>query len=1442
MRFYCFVLILIFAGASLAYGAPAQSVRLRQSCERMASIPVPHRMGTESREINPAVAVDVCTQAVKSNALDHDLIAYLARALVMGGEKKKAHDLIMGLGQTSSSEVLTYRGIIFSKGFGTNQDHKHAVFWYRKAALLGHPVALHNLGTMYELGEGVNKDLQAAKLYYRRAAARGYALAAENLSQLYDRDSTKSSSVRLSLYWMRKAAEAGNAEYQYDYALRLLSENGPDAESAYLAWLRRAASGQDRFALSRLAYEYYAGDHVRRDRANALRLYKMAAAKGSSSALYEVARMYLYGLGINKDEAAAEKYLRMALRAGKVEAKIELADLLLDQKRGYVEATRILRELASQGNAEAMSNLAVLYLDGEGVPKDASKAVYLLNDAADKGDFRARHLLAVYQGLGVITPPDTRRGIHWAQTLTDDNLGRYRLAQLLRRENLDKNNDESIKFLTIAAEDIDDAKHDLATAYILGDGVTKDIPRALADLRTLAKNGHEQSMITLAEVLSTGEYTLPNLSEAATWHVRSSTSDDAYPKEELLKAWYDAKSPLRKALFGDEGLVKQLRASAAKIGADYEESPLGCRSPFMNCGEVLWRRVDLTKASNWYRIGGTTSADAAFRLGRLLRAHPELAAYADEGRQSLDLAVRLGSSDARFLSELNLSQLNGHDRNAKVRALLSSFPPATAARLAFQGAIGRFGDDVIGPAFLYLRSPHDKRLTPHKVNGLISVYAYYGAFDQGRLLALELGEAKWFELSGWSYSIERMLQLWYEALDRGIAPEPNSLRALESFLLALDMKGSSSANELLSTLLDIKAEHQARTSNAATRAEPSLSELEAEYYALQMNIEALEVGPVAPMLVPLYQRLARTQVSLGRVDEAESSVITALALSEKIGANTRHLNGSLQYHLDRSCQYSLASEILFDAGKADHALLQAKNSINELQSAREILRGLPADLRGCFKTVVGDQYRFIADLLIRNKHFTEAEWVLEQLKDYEAYEFSDRDPELANRAFARIPLTSSQLHITREIIGLPLLQRYRILERLNAIDAAEEPTPEQERAESELRVQLEAADQILSHSLANLHKAAVSLGRNDAEGSLRAGALSGSWFITRSDRLDELRNTALIYSVVLPDKLHILVTTGGGTEHFQISIHSDVLNGMVENLRADLQNSESDPLQSSKVFYDTVWKSIDDSLRRLKVTNIVLSLDGQLRYLPFAAVHDGRNYMIERYKISYITSNSVDLLTSGRSLKLSSIQALGVTKGGFGFDPLPNVADELDSLVRSQANPAGLFPGRQWRDGEFTKRRLQRALKTRSPIIHIATHFKLGSSLDTSTLLLGTQLLTVKELVDGVASNRFDFGASELVVFTACETGSGNGREMEGLAINLDKVGLKSVVATLWAVNDKSTSKFVVLFYSNLKKGLPRAEALRDAQLSFIRSTDRMPSSYAHTLHWAPFVILGQSN
>jgi CHAT domain-containing protein len=250
-----------------------------------------------------------------------------------------------------------------------------------------------------------------------------------------------------------------------------------------------------------------------------------------------------------------------------------------------------------------------------------------------------------------------------------------------------------------------------------------------------------------------------------------------------------------------------------------------------------------------------------------------------------------------------------------------------------------------------------------------------------------------------------------------------------------------------------------------------------------------------------------------------------------------------------------------------------------------------------------------------------------------------------------------------------------------------------------------------------------------------------------------------------------------------------------------------------------------------------------LRYAPIAALYDGDKFLIERQAL--IVRTPAVQQPARAQPRSWSVAALGSTRGDDQLAKLPAVARELERIVRRDASdPDGVLPGRIFLDEAFTAASLRAVSGAATPVVHVASHFVLQPGRAQESFLLlgnGARLSLADFAAQGVS-----FDGVDLLTLSACDTAApagGDGREVEGFGALAQQRGAARVLATLWPVADESTADFMWRVYEFHRRGSTTAEALRRAQLSFLRgranSSRAHPAPYRHPFYWAPFVLMG---
>ncbi len=323
--------------------------------------------------------------------------------------------------------------------------------------------------------------------------------------------------------------------------------------------------------------------------------------------------------------------------------------------------------------------------------------------------------------------------------------------------------------------------------------------------------------------------------------------------------------------------------------------------------------------------------------------------------------------------------------------------------------------------------------------------------------------------------------------------------------------------------------------------------------------------------------------------------------------------------------------------------------------------------------------------------------------------------------------------------------------------------------------------------------------------------------------------TAVIYPVPLADRLELLVMIGAEIHQVIVPVTAEALGREALALRTLLEKrSTYQYLPHARRLYDWIMRPLEPLLAAAAVDTVVVIPDRPLRGIPLAALHDGREFVVERYALA--TAPSLTLVEP-RPLAHAApaVFAGGLTEAVQGYAALPYVEAELDQLKTQGA-------GTMLRDRTFTTGNLERALTGKSySIIHMASHAQFEADSRRSFLLTYDGKLTIDRLEDHMKLNRFRDDPVELLFLSACQTAAGDERAALGLAGVAVKAGARSALATLWHINDEASSLLVAEFYRQLPRpGITKAQALRRAQLAMLADL-----RYRHPGYWSPFLLIG---
>jgi CHAT domain-containing protein len=336
------------------------------------------------------------------------------------------------------------------------------------------------------------------------------------------------------------------------------------------------------------------------------------------------------------------------------------------------------------------------------------------------------------------------------------------------------------------------------------------------------------------------------------------------------------------------------------------------------------------------------------------------------------------------------------------------------------------------------------------------------------------------------------------------------------------------------------------------------------------------------------------------------------------------------------------------------------------------------------------------------------------------------------------------------------------------------------------------------------------------------------------DRLDP--KAAVVYGIVLPKRLAVILSLPGKPLRYYatpLTVDSQgygEVERTVDDLYATLNPfiTTPNPLAPKQKLYDWLLRPAAAELKSSGIETLVFVLDGELRAVPVAALHDGKQYLAEEYGLA-LTPGLQLLSSRPRSTEKSKTLIGGLAESRQGFAPLPGVEQEVKEI-------SGAVPSQVLLNGQFTRDRLQATIAaTQFSGIHLATHAQFSSRAENTFLLTYDERVNVKNLDQLLRdSDRPRGNPIELLILSACQTAVGDKRATLGLAGLAVRSGARSTLATLWSVQDQSTAELMTNFYKALKPGVSKAQALRQAQLTLLKSP-----RYQHPYFWAPFVLVG---
>ncbi|WP_223805544.1 CHAT domain-containing protein [Pseudanabaena sp. UWO310] len=484
------------------------------------------------------------------------------------------------------------------------------------------------------------------------------------------------------------------------------------------------------------------------------------------------------------------------------------------------------------------------------------------------------------------------------------------------------------------------------------------------------------------------------------------------------------------------------------------------------------------------------------------------------------------------------------------------------------------------------------------------------------------------------------------------------------------------------------------------------------------------------------------------------------------------------------------------------AILFYKQSVNVQEAIRKDLQKLDKDLQQSYLATVEKSYRNLANLLLQQNRIIEALQVLDLLKVQELEDYL-KNIKGSDRSAQGVRLLSPELALSDKLLAISFDNSKDINNQL--------------------------ANQIQQLPKSEINKV--------------------------PDYLNQIsQGTVLLYPFILGDRLEIILFAPNNLPiRRTVKISKDQLQELVTDFRSGLQNNGyTDVKIPAAKLYDLLIKPIEADLIQFKADTILYAPDGQLRYVPLAALYDGKQWLIEKYRISNLIAYTLTDFTANPKTQ-PSILAGAYGNGNYktgetALPPLPATIKEVQAISNSFTNSVTFI------EDKFSRQAIESQLKNYN-ILHLATHAEFNTGVpDNSFIIFGNgDKIRLNEITDWQIPN------INLIILSACQTGLGKlgeGVEILGFGYQVQKAGAKNAIASLWKVDDSGTQALMEAFYGELQKGdVSIVEALRRAQIAMINSdkkgtgSDRagirivgtVPSSstLSHPYYWSAFFAIG---
>ncbi len=872
--------------------------------------------------------------------------------------------------------------------------------------------------------------------------------------------------------------------------------------------------------------------------------------------------------------------------------------------------------------------------------------------------------------------------------------------------------------------------------------------------------------------------------------------------------------------------------------------------------------VPAVKNSASPKISEKVAADTAAQIDELIK----------QSNEAINIKVQFQRAEELARQALELSEKAGDKARAAMAMVFLS------AAISYQGRLSE-ALEVAQKTVPVARASGDKKALEQALNSLASITGGMGRYEEALGLFYEcLDLAR--EINDSTMEYMSLLNIG-EAYVRSDDPDKAALPLQESLRIARELKPN------------LRASNPSKKATEMALLNLGAMEMAGQHYRAALSYyEQVHVSKPESSLwvVSALQGIAASYEQLGEPQKAIEFLDQAIPIAEKAasGYAYRSLLSALGVNQEKlgNLDAALASEnkalsLMHEAGGDPDAEWQVESRIAHIERAlgnkEQALEHYQKSISGIelLRSVALHTEEGRAGVVERSRatYAETADLLIDLHRENEALEMTER---ARARAFLDV-LAESRVGVADELTPDQRKQEDALLARISGVQKKlwNQNASSDDRQKNEAELNTAEADLEKLHlQIRETNPRYASLQYPEP---IQVEAIQSKLLDDHTTLIEYLlgEKRSLVW-VVTKNKVTTTTLPARKDIEERVTAYRKLLRDHVSALTLDQSLTKINVLSGE--LYDLLFKPVEKNVRESKA--LIIVPDGTLGYLPFEALvtasgHGRNTYLAEKFAIVYGPSASALVtveelnwqVTSHRTLLAFGDPVLTPENGlsripseqssdsipkvrsaslaedyaerGFSLTRLPYTRDEVIGIGK-------LFPTDQrqlYLAADAREEKVKSEELDDFRYIHFATHGFLDELHPGRSGILLSRAPDSKE--DGILQTgeimRLKLNA-DIVTLSACSTGLGkfvNGEGILGLTRAFFYAGARNVAVSLWNVNDSATATLMKSFYLNLRRGLPKREALREAKLSLLRSSQ---PTWRHPYFWAAFVLEGQGH